>query len=466
MSNQAPVLDSRTAKILPWIIAVAFFMQMLDGTALNTALPSMAVDLDTTPVHMQSVVISYALTLAFMIPASGWIAEHFGAKKVFMVAMSLFTVSSLACGASQTLPVIVFFRIAQGLGGALMVPVGRLIALKAYPRDQFVDILSFITMPSLIGPLIGPTLGGLMVEYLSWHWIFFINLPVGIIGLMATARFMPSLDKSDDQTPFDLWGFLLFGSFMLSITIGLEGIGEFHFPASITTALLVSGIISIVVYFFYARRKAAPIFAISLFRVRNFKIGILGNICARLGNGAMPFLTPLLLQMGLGYSPMKAGMMMIPMTVGAIAAKWVVTKLVHRFGFKLVLVINTMLLGGMITIYSLITPEMDYWIMLGIFSVFGLVNSTQFTAMNTVTLVDLSQQQASSGNSMFAAVQQLSMGMGIAVAASILDYFMKPVSHQADAAILNALSSTYICLGAIAFISTILFVQLGKSSVK
>ncbi len=466
MSEQEHPLDSQTAKVLPWIIAVAFFMQMLDGTALNTALPSMAVDMETTPVHMQSVVISYALTLAFMIPASGWIAEHFGAKRVFMGAMLLFTVSSLACGVSQSLPMIVLFRIVQGIGGALMVPVGRLIALKTYPRDQFVDILSFITMPSLVGPLIGPTLGGLMVEYLSWHWIFFINLPVGIIGLIATARYMPSLDKSDDQAPFDLSGFLLFGSFMLSITIGLEGIGEFHFPVSITTALLIAGLASILIYFLHARRKAAPIFSISLFQVRNFRIGILGNICARLGNGAMPFLTPLLLQMGLGYSPMQAGMMMIPMTVGAIAAKWVVTRLVHRFGFKPVLVINTMMLGVMIAVYSLITPEMDYWVMLGIFTVFGLVNSTQFTAMNTVTLVDLSQQQASSGNSMFAAVQQLSMGMGVAVAASILDWFMKPSSQQAGAVILDALSSTYICLGTIAFISTILFVQLGKSSVK
>lgn len=465
MSDQ-PVLDSRTANILPWIIAVAFFMQMLDGTALNTALPSMAADLETTPIHMQSVVISYALTLAFMIPASGWIAEHFGTKRVFISAMFLFTISSLACGVSLSLPAIIVFRIVQGIGGALMVPVGRLIALKAYPRDQFVDILSFITMPSLIGPLIGPTLGGLMVEYLSWHWIFFINLPVGIIGLIATARYMPSLDKSDDQAPFDLWGFLLFGSFMLSITIGLEGMGEFHFPIIITTTLLIAGTISIIIYFFYARRKATLLFAISLFQVRNFRIGILGNICARLGNGAMPFLTPLLLQMGMGYSPLQAGMAMIPMTVGAIAAKWVVTKLVHQFGFKPILVINTMLLGVMIAVYSLITPEMDYWVMLGIFTVFGLVNSTQFTAMNTVTLVDLSQQQASSGNSMFAAVQQLSMGMGVAVAASILDYFMKSSGHQAGIAILSALSSTYICLGVMAFISTILFVQLGKSSVK
>ena len=463
MDTGNPALDSKTAKILPWIIAVAFFMQMLDGTALNTALPSMASDLDTTPVHMQSVVISYALTLAFMIPASGWIAEHFGAKRVFMAAMCLFTVSSLACGMATSLPLLIVFRVVQGIGGALMVPTGRLIALQTYPREQFVDILSFITMPSLVGPLIGPTLGGLMVEYLSWQWIFFINLPVGIIGILATARFMPTIAKSDEATAFDLWGFLLFGGFMLSTTIGLEGIGEFHFPLEITLTLLATGIISIVLYFCYARHKTTPIFAISLFAVRNFRIGILGNICARLGNGAMPFLTPLLLQLGLGYSPMQAGMSMIPMTVGAIVAKWVVTKLVHQFGFKLVLVINTMILGVMIAIYSLITTEMDYWLMLAIFTVFGLVNSTQFTAMNTVTLVDLSQRQASSGNSLFAAVQQLSMGMGVAVAASILDCFLDASSRQA---VLAALSSTYLCLGAIAFISTLLFLQLGKSSVK
>lgn len=460
------VLDSRTAKILPWVIAIAFFMQMLDGTALNTALPSMAVDLQTTPIHMQSVVISYALTLAFMIPASGWIADRFGMKRVFMFAMTLFTISSVACGLAQSLPILVIFRIAQATGGALMVPVGRLIALRAYPREQFVDILSFITMPGLVGPMIGPTLGGVMVEYLSWHWIFLINLPVGILGLIATFRYMPSFPETEKNGTFDIHGFLLFGTFMLSTTIGLEGIGEFHFPVTITSGLIFLGIASIVTYFIYASRSSAPIFSIDIFQVDNFRIGLIGNILTRLGNGAMPFLTPLLLQIGLGYSPMEAGMAMIPMTVGAIIAKSFVTRLVHRFGFKPVLILNTMVLGIMIGVYSLITPAMDRWIMLSIFAVFGLINSTQFTAMNTVTLVDLSDKQASSGNSLFAAIQQLAMGMGVAVAASLLDIFSDSSALMTSKEAIDALSTTYLCLGAIAFVSTVFFVGIKKSTVK
>lgn len=464
--SDTPVLDSRTAKILPWVIAIAFFMQMLDGTALNIVLPSMAVDLQTTPIHMQSVVISYALTLAFLIPASGWIADRFGMKRVFMFAMALFTASSVACGLAQSLPMLVLFRIAQATGGALMVPVGRLIALKAYPREQVVDILSFITMPGLVGPMVGPTLGGIMVEYLSWHWIFLINLPVGILGLIATMRYMPTFLSTEGSKTFDIYGFLLCGIFMLSTTIGLEGIGEFHFPISVTSALIFLGIASLILYFIYATRKSAPIFSINIFHVHNFRIGLLGNILTRLGNGAMPFLTPLLLQIGLGYSPMEAGMAMIPMTVGAIIAKRFVTRLVHRFGFKPVLILNTMILGIMIASYSLITPSMNPWTMLAIFAIFGLINSTQFTAMNTVTLVDLSDTQVSSGNSIFAAIQQLSMGMGVAVAASLLDLFSESSTLQIPKEAVSALSATYICLGAIAFVSTVIFIRLRKSTVK
>lgn len=458
------VLDTKTAKILPWIIAVAFFMQMLDSTVLNTALPSMAVDFKTSPIQMQSVVIAYVLTVAFMIPASGWIAEKFGMKRIFLMAIILFTVSSVGCGVSTSLPIMIIGRICQGIGGALMVPVGRLIALKAYPRKQFVDVLSFITMPGLIGPLIGPTLGGVLVEYMSWHWIFFINLPVGLIGIFATWRYMPTFSQNHLPMNFDLFGFLILGIFMVSVTFGLEGMGELHFPIMLIVLLLGIGFFCLMVYVHYAKNRVGAIFPLDLYEVHNFRIGILGNIFARLGNGAMPFLIPLLLQIGLSFSPLESGLAMVPMTVGALIAKSIVTRSVHRLGFKAVLIANTMLLGIIIACFCLINQKMDYWIMLSLFFIFGIFNSVQFTAMNSVTLIDLSQIQASSGNSLFSAIQQLSLGMSIAVGTSVFDYFIGSTFHPTKNEILHALSWTYICLGIIVFISSILFMRLKEST--
>lgn len=461
-----PALDPKTAKILPWVVAVAFFMQMLDGTILNTALPTMAKDLHTNPLQMQSVVIAYMLTVALIIPASGWLADKFGIKRVFLFAIALFTAGSLACGLSPTLEVIVACRIIQGIGGALMVPVGRLVVLRAYPREQLVTVLSFITIPGLIGPLIGPTLGGFLVEYASWHWIFFINIPVGIIGILSTMKYMPYLARGGELYPFDRIGFILFSTFMLTITLGLEGIGELHLAYAPMVLLIVFGIVCLVGYVLYARYIPRPLFSPDLFRVRNFSVGILGNLFARLGNGAMPFLTPLLLQIGLGYSPMNAGLSMVPMTIGAVIAKSAATRLVNRFGYRLILTINTLLLGLMIALFSTISKEMNYGLMMVIFTVFGIINSMQFTAMNTVTLVDLSDEQASSGNSLLSVIMQLSMSMGVAIAAAILGEFTGASSLLQARDVIAAFAKTYLCLGFLAAISTVIFIHIRPGSGK
>lgn len=461
-----PVIDAKTAKILPWVVAIAFFMQMLDGTILNTALPAMAKDLHTNPLQMQSVIISYMLTVALVIPASGWLADKFGIKRVFLFAIALFTLGSLACGLSPTLSVIVGFRVVQGIGGALMVPVGRLVVLRAYPREQLVSVLSFITIPGLIGPLIGPTLGGFLVEYASWHWIFFINIPVGIIGILSTLKYMPRLPRGGELYPFDTIGFVLFAAFMLAVTLGLEGIGELHLAYAPMVMLMVFGLVCLAGYVLYSRYHSRPLFSPDLFKVRNFSVGILGNLFARLGNGAMPFLTPLLLQIGLGYSPMKAGLSLIPMTIGAVIAKSAATWLVQRFGYRLILTVNTLLLGAMIALFSTISRQMNYWVMMLIFTVFGIINSTQFTAMNTVTLVDLSDQQASSGNSLLSVIMQLSMSMGVAIAAAILSEFTGVKSLYDAHNVIAAFAKTYLCLGFLAAISTVIFIHIKPDSGK
>src|SRR5450830_1248169 len=318
MPNRAP-LDAKTARWLPWVVAIAFFMQSLDGTILNTALPAMARDLAENPLRMQGVVIAYMLTVALLIPASGWIADRFGTKKIFFGAIMLFSIGSLLCALSSSLTMLVGARVIQGLGGALMLPVGRLVVLRAYPRSELVRIMGFITIPGLLGPLLGPTLGGWMVQYLTWHWIFLINLPVGMIGCYAVWKFIPDL-RGSERTRFDGSGFLLFGAAMV---------------------LLFGGLACLAAYWLRAGHIDNPLFSPALFKTRTFAVGILGNLFARLGSGALPFLVPLLLQVALGYSPSQAGMSMLPLAAAAMLAKSVARPLIERLGYRVVLTGNT-----------------------------------------------------------------------------------------------------------------------------
>ncbi len=284
MPNRPP-LDAVTARWIPWVVAIAFFMQSLDGTILNTALPAMARDLAEDPLRMQGVIIAYMLTVALLIPASGWIADRFGTRKIFFSAILLFSLGSLLCALSSSLSMLIGARVIQGLGGALMLPVGRLVVLRAYPRSELVRIMGFITIPGLLGPLIGPTMGGWMVQYLTWHWIFLINLPVGLVGCYAVWKFIPDL-RGSERTRFDSLGFVLFGAAMILITIAMEGLGELHLPHLRVMLLLFGGMACLAAYWLRAGHIENPLFAPSLFKTRTFAVGILGNLFARLGSGA------------------------------------------------------------------------------------------------------------------------------------------------------------------------------------
>src|SRR5471032_2457869 len=411
MPDRAP-LDVTTARWLPWVVAIAFFMQSLDGTILNTALPAMALDLAENPLRMQGVIIAYMLTVALLIPASGWIADRFGTKKIFFGAILLFSLGSLLCALSPNLTMLIGSRVIQGLGGALMLPVGRLV-VRAYPRSELVRIMGFITIPGLLGPLMGPTTGGWMVQYLSWHWIFLVNLPVGLIGCYAVWKFIPDL-RGTERTRFDGVGFLLFGASMVLITIAMEGLGELHLPHLRVMLLLVAGMACLAAYWLRAGRIDNPLFSPSLFKTRTFAVGILGNLFARLGGGALPFLVPLLLQVALGYSPSQAGMSMLPLSAAAMLAKSVARPLIERLGYRIILTGNTLFLGIMLAAMGLVSEATPYWLLLAMLSILGAINSLQFTAMNTVTLIDLDDASASSGNSLLSVVAQLSQGLGVA----------------------------------------------------
>jgi len=402
------VLDATTKRLLPWVVAIAFFMQTLDGTILNTALPTMAKDFGESPLRMQSIVIAYLLTVALFIPASGWLADRFGTRRVFIAAIVLFSLGSLLCALSPSLPWLTAARVVQGIGGALLLPVGRLTILRAFPRSELLKVLAFVTIPGLIGPLVGPPLGGWLVEVATWHWVFLINLPVGLLGVFAAVRYMPDLRGAVSQK-FDWPGFVLFSLGLVAVTLGLQGLGEHAINAPVSIVLVIGGLAAMAAYWVHAGRAEKPLFSLTLFQIPTFSIGILGNLFARLGSGAMPFLTPLFLQVGLGYSPSAAGLTMVPIVLGAMMIKFVAERVIDRFGYRRVLVTNTLLLGAFIAGFALVDRSTPHVAILVYLALFGICNSMQFTAMNTLTLGSLDDARASGGNSLLSVVMQLSM---------------------------------------------------------
>ncbi|MDR2112785.1 MAG: multidrug transporter subunit MdtD [Candidatus Accumulibacter sp.] len=446
-------------RYIPWIVAAALFMQTLDGSILNTALPVMARSLNESPLRMQSTVIAYMLSMALFIPASGWLADRFGSRRVFVTAIALFTLGSLLCALSPTLGWLVASRIVQGVGGALMMPVGRLTVLRSFPRSELVRVLSFVTIPGLLGPLLGPTLGGWLVQYASWHWIFLINIPVGLAGCLASLRFLPDL-HGPDASGLDWMGFVLFAVATTLVSLAFEGMGELGLSPPGNLLLLAAGLASLTAYYLHARHSAAPLFSRRLFTIHTFVVGIAGNLFARLGTGAMPFLTPLLLQVALGFSPSEAGMSMIPMAVASIAAKPLATRLLERFGFRRVLVANTLLLGVMIAGFALIPDDPPRFPLYAYLALFGSINSLQFTAMNALTLIDLDHQTAASGNSLLSVVMQLSISLGVASAAAVLGAFVDLQEMPERATILSAFHKTYLCVGLMTTLAAGIFFQL------
>ncbi len=453
-------LDSRRLRLLPWLVAVAFFMQTLDGTILNIALPSMARDLAENPLHMQSVVIAYLLTVAFLIPISGWLADRFGCRRVFQMAIVLFTFGSLCCALSTTLEQLVVARIVQGVGGALMVPIGRLTILRVYPRHEFIRVMVLVTVPGMIGPLIGPSVGGWLVEYASWHWIFLINLPVGVLGCIATRFVMPKLAMV--RTRFDSLGFLAFGGSMVLLSLALEGLGELHWPIWHIVLLLLSGLVCMTAYWVHAGRVAYPLFSTQLFQTRNFTVGIWGNLFARLGIGALPFLLPLLLQVALEYSPAQAGMSLVAQALGAIGIKPLANALILRWGYRRILSLNTLLIGVLIASLAAIDRHTPLPLLLLHLAALGVVNSLQFTAMNTVTLIGLRDDQASSGNSLLSVVVQLAMSMGIALAGALLSGFTRADAGGID--VLDTFKLTFLCIGGLTILAAGMFLLLDRGT--
>lgn len=445
---------SRSMAGLPWIAAMAFFMQALDATILNTALPAIAHSLNRSPLAMQSAIISYTLTVAMLIPVSGWLADRFGTRRVFMIAVSLFTLGSLACALSSSLSELVIFRIIQGIGGAMMMPVARLALLRAYPRSELLPVLNFVTMPGLVGPILGPVLGGVLVTWASWHWIFLINIPIGVAGIFYARKYMPNF--TTPRRSFDMTGFFLFGLSLVLFSSGVELFGEKLVATWIALSIILTSVLLLLAYIRHARRHPTPLISLPIFKTRTFSVGIAGNLATRLGTGCVPFLMPLMLQVGFGYPALIAGCMMAPTALGSILAKSMVTQVLRRLGYRTTLVGVTVFIGLMIAQFALQSPSMPVWMLILPLFILGMAMSTQFTSMNTITLADLTDENASSGNSVLAVTQQLSISLGVAISAAVLRIYegMEGINT------VEQFHYTFITMGAITVVSALMFMLL------
>lgn len=450
-------------RYLPFLVATAFFMQMLDATILNTAIPSIARSFHSHPLQLHSLVTAYMLTVCVLIPASGWISDKLGSRRVFLFALALFSFGSLLCALSTSIPMMTACRVIQGIGGAFLMPVGRLVILRAYPRSMFVKVLNIVTIPALLGPLLGPVLGGIIVQYATWHWIFLINIPVGVAGIWATWFLMPDL-KAVRERKFDWLGFLLFSSSAVLITMGLST--ENGTPRGISPALLATaGVALQLLYWLLAFCSKAPLFSPSLFRIKNFAIGIAGNIVCRLGGSCLPYMIPLFFQVVLGYSALKAGLSLVPLAISNLLAKTVATQLLKQFGYRNIMVVNTLLIGLLLTGFYLIVPGTGEPALLAMLALLGAANSIQFTCMNTLTLIDLPNEDASSGNSLLSMIMQLSIAISIAAASLLLNAFGGH-THTNAHDVQVAFHATFITIGIIAATSSLIFALVDKDKGK
>ena len=452
---------TRTQRYLPWIVATALFMEQLDSTIVNTGIPAMAASLGVTPLSLKAVVTSYILSLAVSIPVSGWLAERFGSRRIFLFALGLFTVSSVLCGLAPNASLLVAARVPQGVAAAMMMPVGRSVVVRSFPKSELLRVMNFIIIPALIGPLLGPTVGGLIVHWLSWRDIFFVNVPVGLVALWLGHKYMPDY-RNESPQPLDIVGLVLFGSGAAMLSWLLEVFGEHDLPALQMAVLLVLAVVLLLAYGWHATQVPYPLLRLGVFRVRTFSVAVLGGFLTRLGIGGMPFLLPLLYQLGLGLPAWESGLLMMPAAAAAMFMKVMSASLLRRFGYRQVLVVNTVLIAAAITAYSLIGPGSPLWAIVAIGLALGLFNSLQFSSMNTMAYADIDGADASMASTIASTLQQMSLSFGLATASLITVFYLAQLPQSDHVAVTNALHHGFLVLAAITLASSLSFWALRK----
>jgi EmrB/QacA subfamily drug resistance transporter len=419
----APSVPSATGwgegeRLIALIVAAALFMQNLDGTVIATALPAMAAAFHADPVHMNVALTAYLFAVAVFVPASGWMADRYGTRQVFRAAIAVFTLGSVLCGRAETLPFLVFARVVQGVGGAMMLPVGRLILLRTIPKARLVSAMAWVTMPALVGPVIGPPLGGLILTYSSWRWIFDINVPIGIAGIVLASLYVP--DRREAPGPFDLLGLFLSGAAFAAFLAVLELAGRGIVPPVALVALSLIAVGAGVYYGFHARSQTRPLLDFSLMKLPSFAISVIAGSLFRVGVGATPFLLPMMLQLGFGRTPLQSGMVTFAAAAGAIISKPGTQYVLRYFGFRSVLVVNGIVCALGLAVYAAFRADWPLWTLYGVLLTTGYLRSLQFTSYNTIAYAEVPTAKMSAATTLYSALQQISLTVGIPISAGVL----------------------------------------------
>ena len=418
--------SSRKLRLLiPLIVAFAFLMEQLDSTIITTAIPDMARSLRVAPLHLNLAITAYVLSRAVFMPVRGWVADRYGARRVFAAALIIFTAASALCGLSQSLAQLVVTRVLQGIGGAMMTPVGRLVLIRSFPRNQLVTAMTYMTIPAVIGPAVGPILGGVLTTYANWRWIFYVNIPIGILGVALALRFVED-GPAERPARFDVLGFLLCGSGLGLLQFGLENIGRAMLPVPMVLAITVLSLLLLLAYVLYARRRTDPALDLSLFRIRTFQVSTLAGGLSRIGVNTVPFMLPLMFQIGFGLDPVQSGSLTFVTSLGTLVVRPISAWLLRQFGYRGVLMGNGMLCAVVIASFSLLQPTTPHWRIVILVLLFGVVRSTQFVTSNTLTYSDTPANKLSRSTSLGGVIQQLTISFGVSIAAALLGLIAGP----------------------------------------
>jgi EmrB/QacA subfamily drug resistance transporter len=444
-------------RLIPLIVATALFMENMDSTVIATSLPAIAADIGSSPLTLKLAITSYLLSLAVFIPASGWTADRFGPRMVFAIAVGVFMIGSIGCALSQSVTHFVIARIVQGMGGAMMTPVGRLVLLRTIDKSALVNAMAWVTTPALIGPVIGPPLGGFITTYASWHWIFLINIPIGLLGIFLALKYIDPI-KSENPERFDLYGLVLAGVGLSGIAFGLSVAGLNLLPWALIASLVAIGSISMTLYVMHARRTGSPVLDFSLLRLPTMRAAIIGGFLFRLGIGALPFLLPLLMQVGFGLSPFRSGLVTFSSAVGAMGMKTLAARIIRTFGFRNMMAINALISAVFLAacaIFTITTPLLLIFIIL---VVGGFFRSLEFTAINTVAYAEVEPAQMSRATTLVSVNQQLAVSAGVAVGAFSVESTM--FYHHATELDANMFGPAFLVVALISAVSGYFFWQM------
>ncbi|MCF8477033.1 MAG: MFS transporter [Pseudolabrys sp.] len=447
----------RRDRIVPLIIAVTLFMEHMDSTIIATSLPAIAADIGSNPLALKLAITSYLLSLAIFIPASAWTADRFGARTVFRAAIAVFVLGSIGCALSNSLTDFVIARVLQGMGGAMMTPVGRMVLVRTIHRRDLVNAMAWVATPALIGPMIGPPVGGFITTYASWHWIFLINVPIGIVGILLATRYIEDV-RAQNHERFDIVGMIYAGLGIAGLAFGLSVMGLNFLPWTVVAGLIAGGAIFIAAYLVHARHTAIPALDLTLFRLPTFRASVLGGFTFRLGIGALPFLLPLMLQVGFGKTPFESGMITFGAAAGAMGMKIAAATVLKRFGFRTILMINAIVSAGFLAACAAFTQTTPAAAMFALLLIGGFFRSLQFTSINTIAYAEVEQSRVSRATALVSVGQQLSISAGVALGALVVG--LSAQFHGHDTLTAGDFAPAFLVVAGISALSVFSFARL------